>query len=145
MGFLLATDLAVLDHADGSILLIANAINYDASDEHVDEAWRDAVRAARPHAGRPVAGRARSPVATYDAAAEIAVHASTPKEDYLAQVEVAKEYIRSGDAFQVVLSQRFSVPVRRRRLRRLPDPSCHQSEPVHVPDPGAGGRSRATG
>ncbi len=43
VGFLLATDLAVLDHADGSVLLIANAINYDASDERVDDAWRDAV------------------------------------------------------------------------------------------------------
>ena len=32
LGFLLATDLAVLDHADCSVLLIANAINYDASD-----------------------------------------------------------------------------------------------------------------
>ena len=43
VGFLLATDLAVLDHADGSVLLIANAINYDASDERVDDAWTDAV------------------------------------------------------------------------------------------------------
>ena len=30
---MLATDLAVLDHADGSVLLIANAINYDDTDE----------------------------------------------------------------------------------------------------------------
>jgi anthranilate synthase component 1 len=109
VGFLLATDLAVLDHADGSILLIANAINYDASDDHVDEAWRDAVQRldrmqqdlSRPHA---------IAVATYDDTAAIDVHASTPKAEYLAQVEAAKEYIRSGDAFQVVLSQRFSVP-----------------------------------
>ena len=40
---LLATDLAVLDHSDGSVLLIANAINYDATDDRVDEAWTDAV------------------------------------------------------------------------------------------------------
>ena len=37
---MLATDLAVLDHADGSVLLIANAINYDDTDERVDEALR---------------------------------------------------------------------------------------------------------
>ena len=43
LGMMLATDLAVLDHSDGSVLLIANAINYDASDERVDEAWSDAV------------------------------------------------------------------------------------------------------
>ena len=41
---LLATDLAVLDHHDGSVLLIANAINYDATDERVDDAYADAVR-----------------------------------------------------------------------------------------------------
>ena len=40
---MLATDLAVLDHADGSVLLIANAINYDDTDERVDEAYADAV------------------------------------------------------------------------------------------------------
>ncbi len=109
VGFLLATDLAVLDHADGSILLIANAINYDATDAHVDEAWHDAVRRLDRMQGdlsRPQA----IAVATYDGGAQIAVHASTPKDEYLAQVEAAKEYIRSGDAFQVVLSQRFSVP-----------------------------------
>ena len=39
---MLATDLAVLDHFDGSVLLIANAINYDDTDERVDEAYADA-------------------------------------------------------------------------------------------------------
>jgi anthranilate synthase component I len=32
-----------------------------------------------------------------------------PKKDFLAGVERTKEYIRAGDAFQVVLSQRFDV------------------------------------
>ena len=33
----------------------------------------------------------------------------TPKSNFLAAVERTKEYIRAGDAFQVVLSQRFDV------------------------------------
>jgi anthranilate synthase component 1 len=33
----------------------------------------------------------------------------TAKKDYLAAVEHTKEYIRAGDAFQVVVSQRFDV------------------------------------
>ena len=47
------------------------------------------------------------------------------KDQYMAMVEAAKEYIRSGDAFQVVPSQRFSMPFRLpalalyRSLRRL--------------------------
>ena len=40
---LLATDLAAVDHHEGTITLIANAINWDASDERVDEAYDDAV------------------------------------------------------------------------------------------------------
>ncbi len=35
---------------------------------------------------------------------------NTPKADFLAMVERAKDYIRAGDVFQVVLSQRFSAP-----------------------------------
>ncbi|MBN8912980.1 MAG: anthranilate synthase component I [Rhizobiales bacterium] len=35
---------------------------------------------------------------------------NTPPRDYLKMVEKAKEYIRAGDIFQVVLSQRFTAP-----------------------------------
>ena len=35
---------------------------------------------------------------------------NTTERDYLAMVDKAKEYIRAGDIFQVVLSQRFSAP-----------------------------------
>ena len=35
---------------------------------------------------------------------------NTPREEYLAMVRKAQEYISAGDIFQVVLSQRFSVP-----------------------------------
>ena len=43
LAMVLATDLAVLDHSDGSVLLVANAINYDDTDERMEWAWRDAV------------------------------------------------------------------------------------------------------
>ena len=109
VGMLLATDLAVLDHADGSVLLVANAINYDASDENVDTAWRDAVE--RLDVMQDLLARARPPaVSTYDAAATGEVSATTTPADYHEQVETAKEYIRAGDAFQIVVSQRFTVP-----------------------------------
>jgi anthranilate synthase component I len=35
---------------------------------------------------------------------------NTPTADYLGMVDKAKEYIAAGDVFQVVLSQRYSVP-----------------------------------
>jgi anthranilate synthase component I len=39
--------------------------------------------------------------------AEIEQRSNTSKADYIAMVERAKEYVRAGDVFQVVLSQRF--------------------------------------
>jgi anthranilate synthase component 1 len=109
VGFLLATDLAVLDHADGSVLLIANAINYDATDERVDHAWADAVaRLDRMEAA--LADAVTRPVSTFDPGALASVQEWTSQEQYCASVERAKEHIRAGDAFQIVLSQRFTSP-----------------------------------
>jgi anthranilate synthase component 1 len=106
---LLATDLAVLDHHDGSVLLIANAINYDDSDERVDEAWADAVRRL-DRMQADLASSSAATASTYDADAQVEVASRTERADYLAGVEASKEYIRAGDAFQIVLSQRFSAP-----------------------------------
>jgi anthranilate synthase component 1 len=109
LAMLLATDLAVLDHHDGSVLLIANAINYDATDERVDDAWADAVRRLDVMQA-DLARHAVASASTYDTGAQVEVTARTDRADYLAGVETCKEYIRAGDAFQIVLSQRFSAP-----------------------------------
>jgi anthranilate synthase component I len=104
---LLATDLAVLDHSDGSVLLVANAINYDSTDERVDWAWQDAV------------GRLDAMTADLSAEApsSIAVLDSPrpePREqrgqaEFERIVEEAKEAIRAGEVFQVVPSQRYEL------------------------------------
>ena len=43
MLLLLATDIAAVDHHEGTITLIANAVNWNGTDERVDEAYDDAV------------------------------------------------------------------------------------------------------
>ena len=105
---LLATDLAALDHHGGTVTLIANAVNWDGTDERVDETYDDAVRATdemsrRAGAAAVVAGRdvrrPRRRGAPADGVRRLPGH-----------VESAKEHIRAGDAFQIVLSQRFDVP-----------------------------------
>ena len=48
-------------------------------------------------------------VATLDLGAVPEVVRRTTPEDYTAAVEVVREHVRAGDAFQVVLSQRFEV------------------------------------
>ena len=113
IGMVLATDVAVLDHSDGSLLLVANAINYDDTDERVEEAWQDAVARLDAMAER-LAAPAPSTVATVDpevaAAARADVTSDVTVERFEEIVEQAKEDIRAGEVFQVVLSQRFSTP-----------------------------------
>ncbi|WP_030681862.1 anthranilate synthase component I [Streptomyces rimosus] len=105
---LLTSDLAVLDHWNGTVLLIANAINHNDLATGVDEAYADAV--------------ARLDTMAYDLArpAPASAAALPPSElppytakwggaSYQDAVEDIKERIRAGDAFQVVPSQRFET------------------------------------
>ena len=108
LAMLVATDLAVLDHKDGTVTLIANAINYDNSDERVDDAWADAnlrLDVMERALSTPVA----SSVASFDRTAKADFDRETTSEEYQSAVLVAQERIRGGDAFQIVLSQRFAT------------------------------------
>ncbi len=96
---MMATDLAALDHHEGTITLIANAVNWDNTPERVDEAYDDAV--------------ARLGKMTQDLSL---IHRPKPqftrrrtREEFGAAVEKAKEAIRAGEAFQIVVSQRFEM------------------------------------
>jgi anthranilate synthase component I len=108
--FLLATDLAVLDHADGSILLIANVIRRltPSVEDEPERAYAEAV--ARLDAMEAdLAKPAESSVATVDVAAQASYDERFPRDEFVHAVDVAKEHIRAGDAFQVVVSQRFEM------------------------------------
>jgi len=54
-------------------------------------------------------GRTLPYIPDLDDIEDIAVTSNTSKAEYAAMVERAKEYIRAGDIFQVVLSQRFAA------------------------------------
>ncbi|MCR0991335.1 MULTISPECIES: anthranilate synthase component I [Streptomyces] len=106
---LLTSDLAVLDHWDGSVLLIANAINHNDLDTGVDEAYADAVArldAMEADLARPVSA---PPLALPESELP-AFTGEWGGEAYRAAVEDIKERIRAGEAFQVVPSQRFETP-----------------------------------
>ncbi|MCL2552343.1 MAG: anthranilate synthase component I, partial [Actinomycetia bacterium] len=98
---LLTSDLAVLDHWDGTVLLIANAINHNDQDSGVDEAYADAV--ARLDAMEADLAR---PVPTAPAAlprdVDFDVSWDWGGEQFKTAVEDIKERIRAGEAFQVV-------------------------------------------
>jgi anthranilate synthase component I len=110
MAFLLTTDLAVLDHLEQTVHLVANVVCLDEapSAEGLDAAYADALdRLDRMAAD--LAAPAPSGVARCDVAAEPTYVRCTSAEEYERGVARVKEQIVEGEAFQVVLSQRFEA------------------------------------
>jgi anthranilate synthase component 1 len=105
---LLTSDLAVLDHWDGTVRLIANAINHNDLATGVEEAYADAVArldAMEADLTRPL-GSAPAALAPSELPEFSALWGG---EAYQDAVEDIKERIRAGEAFQVVPSQRFET------------------------------------
>jgi len=65
------------------------------------------LEAASDALDRPLPSGVQAPI---DVSAVPPSQSNTSESDYLGMVERAKEYIRAGDIFQVVLSQRFETP-----------------------------------
>ncbi|MET9529016.1 MULTISPECIES: anthranilate synthase component I [unclassified Streptomyces] len=105
---LLTSDLAVLDHWAGTVMLIANAINHNDLDTGVDEAYADAV--ARLDAMEADLTRPTGTAPAVLPASELPEYTALwGGKDYQDVVEDIKERIRAGEAFQVVPSQRFET------------------------------------
>src|SRR6202012_4663667 len=100
MVLLLATDVAAVDHHEGTITLIANAVNWNGTDERVDEAYEDAVArldVMTAALGQPLP----STVATFTRPEPVHRSQRTVQE-YDAIVERLVGEIERGEAFQVV-------------------------------------------
>ncbi|MEE6260715.1 anthranilate synthase component I [Plantactinospora sonchi] len=111
LGMMLATDLVVLDHFDGSAILVANAVLPAPDDTagraaQVSAAYHQAV--GRLDAMTTALSRPTPPmISVVDRPAVGEVVSRTPAGEYPKAVEVAKEAIRAGECFQIVLAQRF--------------------------------------
>ncbi|MFJ3956545.1 anthranilate synthase component I [Arthrobacter sp. NPDC090010] len=110
MALNLVSDIAVHDNVDGSVLLVANAINMDDSPERVDEAYQDAVARLdamllRLQTPVPAAISALRPAGDY----LDSVRHRWPEAQYLEAIDRGKEAIRDGEVFQVVISRRFEL------------------------------------
>jgi anthranilate synthase component I len=104
----LATDLAVLDHRDATVWLVANAVNHDGSHERVDEAYADAVaRLDAMTADLAAPTPSSAAVGGTEPAAEPT--STRSREQFHDMVEAGRRAIRDGEVFQVVLSQRMSL------------------------------------
>jgi len=111
MALNLVTDMAVHDNVDGTVLLIANAINFDNSSERVDEAWHDAVARVKELLAR-ISAPVVQPVSVLAPAAldfASSVQERWDEAEYLAALDRGKEAIVDGEVFQVVISRRFEM------------------------------------
>ncbi|MEU4221878.1 anthranilate synthase component I [Actinoplanes sp. NPDC026623] len=107
LGMMLATDLVVLDHYDGSAILVANAILPAGADPAAARAaYHQAV--GRLDAMTTALSRPTPPmIATVERVSPGEVVSRTAPGDYQKAVEAAKEAIRAGECFQIVVAQRF--------------------------------------
>jgi anthranilate synthase component 1 len=127
IAFMLTTDLAVYDHLQGTVTLIANAINWDGSDQRVDIAYESSIKRLDEMQKR-LAMSVPSSVAQLSERPKPDFSRNISDADFMKKIENVKEEIRSGEAFQVVLSQRFTMecsadPLDVYRMLRLHNPS----------------------
>lgn len=111
MALNLVTDMAVHDNMDGTVLLIANAINFDNTPDRVDEAWQDAVSRVKELLAR-ISTPVTQPVSVLEPAAldfASSVQERWDEPAYLAALDRGKEAIVDGEVFQVVISRRFEM------------------------------------
>jgi anthranilate synthase component 1 len=108
LAFMLTSDLAVMDHAEGTITLIANAINWDGTGDRVDHAFDDA-QARLDRMQSDLEGSLPGFVAELTDKSAPDFSRNISGEDFKAKILQAKEEIVVGEAFQIVLSQRFAM------------------------------------
>lgn len=132
MQFMFCDQVIVFDHVRQQILLVANVhIQEGDRDEDIRRAYAETERkldemAALLQEEGPGESFNRRPVPKQVDLGDI--QSNLTKEQFIANVEKGKEYIRAGDIFQVVLSQRFHIetevdPLHVYRVLRTMNPS----------------------
>ena len=106
--FFITDTLLIFDHLERRIKIVANA--HISDPENPDRAYDDAVakiEELEARLTRPVASRLL-PIFNEVKPLEPAINMT--RDQYVAMTEAMQEFIRAGDIFQVVPSQRFEVP-----------------------------------
>nr|WP_106769934.1 anthranilate synthase component I [Paenibacillus faecalis] len=130
--FMFCDQIIVFDHVKQQILLIGNVhVKPGDTDADIRQTYKDMCRKLEVTAGQLKEQGPRENVNSHGIPADVDlgdIQSNMTKEKYMDNVEQAKEYIRSGDIFQVVLSQRFHIntdvsPLHVYRVLRTMNPS----------------------
>lgn len=106
MAFAMFQDLVILDHLNSNLLLVSNI--FIDEDLDVAKAYELAVLQIEKLQNQlllPAPGQ----LAELNLASEIETKNRVEKKAFLQAIEDAKHFVRIGDVFQVVLSQRFDI------------------------------------
>ena len=106
-------DIVVVDHKSSSLLLVSNI--YCEHDMSYEDAYEDASQRISGLLDLLSLGTPPT-LAVPDGDVESELVHRTKKEDFLASIERAKQYVVAGDVFQVVISQRFDIEVTARPI-----------------------------
>jgi len=101
--FMITSRLLIFDHRLRTLKIVANAFLDDGPLEKVYAQAKDSIHAVM----RKLARHADLPLVPQADCETQPVHSNFHPEEFERAVERAKDYIRAGDIFQVVLSQRF--------------------------------------
>ncbi|MCC3373524.1 anthranilate synthase component I [Cohnella sp. REN36] len=132
MQFMFCDRVVVFDHFKQQVLVVGNVhVPEGATDEVIAEAYERACEGIEDTIRRMRQPLPQPPVAngTPPSDPELGdVRSNLTREQFIDNVHQAKEYIRAGDIFQVVLSQRFHIetevdPLHVYRMLRTMNPS----------------------
>lgn len=130
--FMFCDQVIVFDHLKQQLLLVSNVHIAEGATDRQIEASYDATLARIDgliKEIRQVNVATDIPNGTLDMDPELGdIQSNVTKEQFIRNVNQAKEYIRAGDIFQVVLSQRFNIettvdPLHVYRVLRVMNPS----------------------
>jgi anthranilate synthase component 1 len=118
-------DLVIVDHETNCVLLVSNIFAADGED--VSQLYSEALKhidEMRAKLLEPI----NSVIADIDFNTNFSARHATERINFLESIEKAKQYVRIGDVFQVVLSQRFDLatkasPLDTYRVLRALNPS----------------------
>jgi len=118
--------MVIFDHVQKTVMVVSNAILGDGEPVKAYDAARERIDAVCERLRRPAPLKVEDMVRCEEV--RLPFKSNFERGDFLRAVEACKEYIRAGDIFQVVLSQRLRVesgaaPIDVYRALRVINPS----------------------
>ena len=126
MIFSVMQTLVIFDHRFRRVKIVINV--FTEGEDDLDAAYDRAAKEIADTLGKLAAPTRLRPIDARSAVASTDTRSNITREQFEKNVAIAQEYIRAGDVFQVVLSQRFEAdyagdPLSLYRALRLVNPS----------------------